>query len=184
VEPAAHAPGFNAQDDVSYVLELPASGTQASRCAGLGIAVVLAAAISGCGGDKQVTRADYIAEATKGCKEFNAKGRDISNRLQDLGNEAQSQDEFLAKAVPLFEEGLDDQRDQLAKLRKIEPPRADRERIGKMLAEAEKRNDMLEEVVDTARERDTDRYPTLAEDLSETEHRVREMFRDYGFKQC
>jgi hypothetical protein len=149
-----------------------------------GIAVVLAAAMSGCGGDKDVTRADYIAQATKGCKEFNAKGKALSNRLQDLGNEAHSQDEFMAKAVPLLEEGLDDQRDQLAKLRKIEPPQADREQIDKMLAEAEKRNDELAEVVDAARARDAERFATLAEDLSETEHRVREMFGDYDLDHC
>jgi hypothetical protein len=147
------------------------------------LAVVLAAAISGCGGDKDVTRADYIAEATKDCKELRAKGEGISNRLQDLGNEAHSQDEFLAKAVPLLEEALDDERDQLAKLREIEPPQADREQIDRMLAETEKRNDELAEVVDAARERDIERFRTLAEDLRETEIRVRKMFGHYGFKE-
>jgi chromosome segregation ATPase len=150
----------------------------------LGIALVVAATISGCGGDKDVTRADYIAEASKGCKEFIAKGKASVNRLQDLLDGAHSQVEFLAKAVPLLEEGLEDQRDQLAKLRKIEPPQADRGQIDKLLAESEKRNDELEGVVDAARARDAERYATLAEELRETEHRVREMAGDYGLDHC
>jgi hypothetical protein len=150
----------------------------------IGLVLLLTAAIAGCGGDKGVTRADYIAEATDVCKRFSSKARDLTDRLQHLGDEAHSQDEVLAKAVPVLEEGLEIQRDQLAAIRKIEPPEDDRDTIDKILTEIETENDMIEEVVDAARERDAERYTTLGEDLSETEDRIWKMLRDYGFKQC
>jgi hypothetical protein len=150
----------------------------------LGIAVVLAVACAGCGGDKQVTRADYLADAARICNEFEARGLDISDRYQDLGTEAHSKNEFLAKAVPVLEELVDLQRDQLAAVRELEPPDADRDTIDKIIAGAERRNDMLEDVVDAARKRDVEQFTTRAEDLRAEEMRVREMAVDYGFDQC
>jgi hypothetical protein len=150
----------------------------------LGIAVVLAVACAGCGGGKELTRTDYLAEAAKICGKFEARGLDINDRYQSLGTETHSENEFFAKAEPVLEEGLDLQRDQLGALRKLEPPAADRDTIDKIIAEAEKRNDMLEEVVGAAREHDAKRFTTLADDLSAEEARVREMSADYGFEEC
>ena len=135
-------------------------------------------------GDSGPTREEYIAKADAFCKERNAEAKERNAKLQAIATEAQSEDEFLAKAKPQLEDGLEWTRDGQEDFQDIEPPEADRETIDEFVAATADEIAVLEKVVEAARDGDFERFADLANEQQNIDGRADEIAKDYGFKEC
>jgi hypothetical protein len=149
----------------------------------LGVTLALAACGGG-GGSEEVSREDYIAAADTFCKEQNAEAKTRNEKLQKTATDAHSADEFFDRAIPQLEEGLDWTRDKQQGFRDIEPPADDRATIDKLHDTIDEEIDLLERVVDAARDRDLEKFATLAEKQQTIDDRADAIAKDYGLKEC
>jgi hypothetical protein len=135
-------------------------------------------------GDSGPTREEYIAKADAFCKERNAEAKERNEKLQAIATEAQSEDEFLTKARPQLEDGLEWTRDGQEDFQDIEPPEADQETIDEFVAATADEIAVLEKVVEAARDGDFERFADLANEQQNIDGRADEIAKDYGFKEC
>lgn len=135
-------------------------------------------------GDSGPTREEYIAKADAFCKERNAEAKQRNEKLQKIVTEAQSEDEFFAKATPELEDGLEWTRDSQEEFKDIEPPEADKETIDKFVAATDEGIDRLEKMVEAARDRDLDRFTDIASEQENIGDRADQIAQDYGLKEC
>jgi hypothetical protein len=135
-------------------------------------------------GDSGPSREDYIAKADAFCKERNAEAKERNEKLQAIATEAQSEDEFLTKARPQLEDGLEWTRDGQEDFQDIEPPEADQETIDEFVAATADEIAVLEKVVEAARDGDFERFADLANEQQNIDGRADEIAKDYGFKEC
>jgi hypothetical protein len=141
------------------------------------------AACGGGGGD-EVSREDFIAKADAFCKEQNAEAKKRNAKLQATATEAHSEAEFFNRAIPQLEEGLEWTRDKQEEFRNIEPPADDRATIDKLHDTIAEEIDQLERVVDAARDRDLEKFASLAEAQQKIDDRADAIAKDYGLKEC
>jgi len=135
-------------------------------------------------GDSGPTREEYIAKADAFCKQRNAEAKERNEKLQQIATEAQSEEEFLAKAAPQLEDGLDWTRDGQDEFKDIEPPEADQETIDELVAANDEKIAVLEKFVEAAQARDFERFTDLANEQQNLDERANEIARDYGLKEC
>jgi hypothetical protein len=135
-------------------------------------------------GDSGPTREEYIAKADAFCKERNAEAKERNEKLQAIATEAQSEDEFLTRARPQLEDGLEWTRDGQEDFQDIEPPEADQETIDEFIAATADEIAVLEKVVEAARDGDFERFADLANEQQNIDGRADEIAKDYGFKEC
>ena len=135
-------------------------------------------------GDSGPTREEYIAKADAFCKERNAEAKERNEKLQQIATEAQSEEEFLAKAAPQLEDGLDWTRDGQEEFKDIEPPEADQETIDELVAANDEKIAVLEKFVEAAQARDFERFTDLANEQQNLDERANEIARDYGPEEC
>ena len=135
-------------------------------------------------GDSGPTREEYIAQADAFCKERNTEAKKRNAKLQEIASAAKSEDEFFAKATPELEDGLEWTRDGQEEFKDIEPPEADKETIDKLVAATDDELDVLEKVVEAARDRDIERFADLANEQSNIDDRANQIAQDYGLKEC
>jgi len=135
-------------------------------------------------GDSGPTREEYIAKADAFCKERNAEAKERNEKLQAIATEAQSEDEFLTRARPQLEDGLEWTRDGQEDFQDIEPPEADQETIDEFVAATADEIAVLEKVVEAARDGDFERFADLANEQQNIDGRADEIAKDYGFKEC
>jgi hypothetical protein len=135
-------------------------------------------------GDSGPTREEYIAKADAFCKERNAEAKERNEKLQAIATEAQSEDEFLTRARPQLEDGLEWTRDGQEDFQDIEPPEADQETIDEFVDATADEIAVLEKVVEAARDGDFERFADLANEQQNIDGRADEIAKDYGFKEC
>jgi len=135
-------------------------------------------------GDSGPTREEYIAKADAFCKERNAEAKERNEKLQAIATEAQSEDEFLTRARPQLEDGLEWTRDGQEDFQDIEPPEADQETIDEFVGATADEIAVLEKVVEAARDGDFERFADLANEQQNIDGRADEIAKDYGFKEC
>jgi galactokinase len=135
-------------------------------------------------GDSGPSREEYIAQADAFCEERNAEAKERNEKLQQIATEAHSEEEFMAKAAPELEDGLEWTRDGQEEFKGIEPPEADQETIDKLVATLDDEVAVLENVVEAVKQRDLERFTDLINEQENIDDRANEIAQDYGFKEC
>jgi hypothetical protein len=105
--------------------------------------LVIALALSACGGDDGTSKDDFIEEADAIC-------RDGEEKAQELGREAfaDPQNPTREEVLALLQDALPIQRDIIAQIRDLEKPEGDEDEIDAFLTEAEQATDQAAEIRD------------------------------------
>jgi hypothetical protein len=154
----------------------------------LAITFMLAAGLvaAGCGdsGGGDVSKEDYIAAADKFCKEQNEEANKRSEDLQKAVEGVESEDELFEKITPQLEDAAEFTKDGFEEFKDIEPPAEDKETIDKLHAEMTKQVDLLDDIVQAAKDKDTQKFTQIAEQGDQIDTKLNQMAQDYGFKEC
>lgn len=137
----------------------------------IAVASLAALAFASCGGDA-LSKEEFIEQADEICE-------DIDSQIQELG-EPQNPEEFEA----LIEEGTEITNDGLERLRDLEPPAEDRDRINRMLDKIEEAVEQLPEIREALETRDVEALQRLQTEVQAAANEAQTIADDYGFQQC
>lgn len=136
------------------------------------------------GQDGTVTKAEYIARADTFCKTANARAKEVNERAQEAARGVTGAKAQLKAIAPIFDEGLQVQRESLEEFKKIEYPPADRAVIERLFAEGDRLTDLVEQLGEAAEAQDVARFRAVSRQQDEIRARTRVIQREYGFKEC
>jgi len=140
------------------------------------LALALAIAAAGCGGGDsggdRLTATEFADQANAICKDFNGK-------IDDLGTPATVAElgDYADKAIPIFEDGLDD-------LHALEPPETIEESVDAWLATGDAALERVRKVRDAAKDGDEAEVGRLTREAAAAERGSDALARQVGATTC
>ena len=145
------------------------------------LCIGLATVVAGCGGDDGNSRADYVAEADKICREAEKTFASLEDELSGIGENATSEEEVLEEARTIFARAAEEAKPFADQLSELEPPDEIADQAEKYAATVQEGVDAIERASEV---KSVQELQEVGSSIEANDAEQEKLGKEIGFKDC